>query len=73
MGKMKDFGFWLSECVDQRHMSDEAIKSTFAARYPGDGTETSGDWLLGQIQSVKANPKQFGLMVNQPDIHTKDD
>ena len=59
MGQLKNFAIWLSECVYERHMSDDAIKSALAAQYPDGDLDRACDWLLDQIKFVRANPQLY--------------
>ena len=68
MGQVKNFGIWLSECANSRHMCDEAILSAIAARYPDSNLGSIRDWLLEQIRIVRTNPHLYRghSMANQP-------
>ena len=59
MGQVKNFGIWLSECANARHMSDEAILSAIAARHPECDLDSIHDWLLEQIRVVRTNPRLY--------------
>ena len=59
MGQVKNFALWLSESIYSRHMSNEAILSALAARYPDGDLDRSREWLLEQIRIVKTNPQLY--------------
>lgn len=67
MGKMKEFGFRLSDCIYTCRMSDAVILSTFSSRHPHGDAQCSRDWLLEQIRAVKTNPQLYRGLVESPD------
>ena len=59
MGQVKNFAIWLSECVYERNMSNEAIMSALANQYPDSDLDPVQDWVLEQIRVVRAHPQLY--------------
>ena len=56
MGRVKEFAFWLAECVYQKQMSDRAIVESINLVNPYDRHDGFNRWLRAQIHIVRTNP-----------------
>ena len=55
MGRVKEFSFWIADCVYQRDMSDRQIISAASSYWSVDG-QIDKQWLLEQVEVVRCNP-----------------
>ena len=64
MGRVKEFAFWLTDCVYYSNMSDAQIISTFKKSLAEDDSQDDTDhWLREQIEAVRDNPEIYRGMV----------
>lgn len=60
MGRVKEFAFWLAECVYDRQMSNQEIICTVNSPWSETYQEEYDKWLSEQIQAVRNNPQIYG-------------
>ena len=60
MGRVKEFAFWLADCVYDRHMSDMDIIFTAKSKWSETYQEEYDSWLSEQIKAVRNNPQIYG-------------
>lgn len=59
MGRVKEFAFWLADCVYLRHMSNEAIAESVNLVNLKGQQDDFNRWLREQIQIVRKNPQLY--------------
>ena len=60
MGRVKEFAFWLAECVYDQQMSDQEIIYTANSPWSETHQEEYDNWLSEQIEAVRNNPQIYG-------------
>lgn len=59
MGRMKQFAFWLADCVYHMRMSDDSIVDSVDLVNPQEQYDDFNRWLREQILIVRNNPQLY--------------